>query len=132
MLITSGNFVVDKASSQKQKLVQNAQDFIRDGHTLLVHSYSRVIMLLLLEAARANKRFSVYVTESRPSNSGYKVMDELKAHDIPVTLILDSAVGYIMEKVDMVLVGAEGVVENGGLINQVRVLLDFLIDNLLR
>lgn len=38
---------------------------------------------------------------------------------IPVTVVLDSAVGYIMGKVDFVLVGAEGVVENGGLINQV-------------
>lgn len=27
---------------------------------------------------------------------------------------------YIMEKVDLVIVGAEGVVENGGIINKVR------------
>lgn len=37
------------------------------------------------------------------------------------TLIMDGAVGYIMDQVDLVLVGAEGVVENGGLINQVVV-----------
>ena len=30
-----------------------------------------------------------------------------------------SAVAYIMEKVDVVLVGAEGVVENGGIINKI-------------
>lgn len=36
---------------------------------------------------------------------------------IPVTLILDSGVAYMMEKVDMLLVGAEGVVESGGIIN---------------
>lgn len=34
--------------------------------------------------------------------------------------MLDSAVGYIMDKVDMVFVGAEGVVENGGIVNKVR------------
>lgn len=38
---------------------------------------------------------------------------------IPCTAILDSAVGYIMEQVDMVMVGAEGVVESGGIINKV-------------
>lgn len=38
---------------------------------------------------------------------------------IPCTTILDSAVGYIMEQVDMVMVGAEGVVESGGIINKV-------------
>lgn len=36
--------------------------------------------------------------------------------------MLDSAVGYIMDKVDMVFVGAEGVVENGGIVNKVRYL----------
>lgn len=44
----------------------------------------------------------------------------LKAADIPCTLILDSAVGYVMEQVDFVMVGAEGVVESGGIVNKVR------------
>lgn len=35
------------------------------------------------------------------------------------TLILDSAMGYVMEQVDMVMVGAEGVAESGGVINKV-------------
>ena len=34
-------------------------------------------------------------------------------------MILDAAVGYVMEKIDMVLCGAEGVVESGGIINKV-------------
>lgn len=38
---------------------------------------------------------------------------------IPVTVILDSAVGYYMERVDLVLLGAEGVVESGGIVNKV-------------
>lgn len=44
---------------------------------------------------------------------------ELEKLSIPCTLILDSAVGYIMESIDMVMVGAEGVVESGGIINKV-------------
>ena len=43
----------------------------------------------------------------------------LQSHGIPATVILDSAVGYYIQKVDMVIVGAEGVVENGGIINQI-------------
>lgn len=45
--------------------------------------------------------------------------EELEAANIPCTLILDSAMGYVMEQVDMVMVGAEGVVESGGIINKV-------------
>lgn len=44
---------------------------------------------------------------------------ELENLNIPCTLILDSAVGYIMESIDMVMMGAEGVVESGGIINKI-------------
>lgn len=38
---------------------------------------------------------------------------------VPSTVVLDSAVAYVIDKVDMVLVGSEAVVESGGLINAV-------------
>lgn len=34
-------------------------------------------------------------------------------------MILDTAVGYVIDKIDLVLVGSEAVVESGGLINAV-------------
>ena len=46
-----------------------------------------------------------------------KALDELGFH---TTLVLDASVGYIMSQVDYVLMGAEGVVESGGIINKVR------------
>lgn len=45
---------------------------------------------------------------------------QLVAAGIDATLILDSSVGYIMEQVDLVMIGAEGVTESGGIINKVR------------
>lgn len=47
---------------------------------------------------------------------------ELEKSGIDCTLILDSAIGYVMENVDMVLTGAEGVVESGGIINRIGTL----------
>jgi len=44
----------------------------------------------------------------------------LAAAGIPCHVILDAAVGYFIQRMDLVLVGAEGVVENGGIINQVQ------------
>ena len=42
---------------------------------------------------------------------------ELGNLGINCTVILDAAVGMILEKIDFVLLGAEGVVESGGIIN---------------
>ena len=44
---------------------------------------------------------------------------ELEDAGVPYTLILDASIGYIMSEIDYVLVGAEGVVESGGIINRV-------------
>ena len=47
------------------------------------------------------------------------MVSELKKVGINATIILDAAAGAIMEKMDFVLLGAEGVVENGGIINKI-------------
>lgn len=45
--------------------------------------------------------------------------EDLQADGIPCTLILDSAVGYVMDQISFIMVGAEGVVESGGIVNKV-------------
>ena len=66
------------------------------------------------------KRLFVYITECASNDSGRKMKKDLELIGIPCTLVLDSSVGYILEQVDLVLVGAEGVVESGGIINKVN------------
>ena len=56
-------------------------------------------------------------TEGKPDNAGPRMANELWKSEIPVRVILDVAMAYEMERVDMVLVGADGVVESGGIIN---------------
>jgi hypothetical protein len=41
------------------------------------------------------------------------------AAGIPTSLVLDCAVGAAMEIADLCIVGAEGVMENGGIVNKV-------------
>ncbi|BGP14107.1 hypothetical protein JCM10213_002404 [Rhodosporidiobolus nylandii] len=92
--------------------------FIRDGSTILVHSYSRVVVQALLYAAQTQKkRFQVYVTESRPFGLGLKTHSVLTENGIPCVVVLDSAVAYVMTRCDMAVVGAEAVCESGGLVN---------------
>lgn len=55
--------------------------------------------------------------EGRPERTGLRFSNELAKLDIPVKLIIDSAVAYSLDEVDMVFFGADGVVESGGIIN---------------
>ncbi|KAJ3636315.1 hypothetical protein Zmor_008809 [Zophobas morio] len=116
-IIERGKTFVENVKSSRQKAVQVGERFITDGATILTHGYSRTVKTLLLKAAQ-KKKFKVIVTEGRPECLGYRYAEELSLHEIPVTIILDSAVGRIMERVDFVIVGAENVTENGGVINK--------------
>lgn len=117
-LIQRGNIYLNAMELARQKISGTCQSFIRDGSIILTHARSRTVLRALQDAA-ASKRFEVYVTESCPDKSGYEMKKELQLKNIPCTVILDAAVGYIMEKIDLVLVGAEGVVESGGIINKI-------------
>lgn len=86
---------------------------------ILTISRSRVVLETLELAANSNKRFHVLVTRSSPEDTGIEMCDSLRKAGIECTLILDSTVGYIMETIDLVMVGAEGVVESGGIINRI-------------
>ena len=65
-------------------------------------------------------RFSVIIPETRPSCDGYDMCNRLAQHNIPAKLIVDSALAIYLDEADFVLAGAEAVVENGGIINEVK------------
>jgi translation initiation factor eIF-2B subunit alpha len=118
-LVANGRLFVSRAREARVKIAEIGARFVKDGSTVLIHSYSRVVLAVLTRAAEENRRFRVFITESRPNGSGLKSKRVLERHGIPTCMLLDVAVGYAMPLCDMVLVGAEGVVENGGLINQI-------------
>ncbi|KAK7693575.1 hypothetical protein QCA50_003144 [Cerrena zonata] len=117
-LIKQGQKYAREAISYRNKIAELMLDFIKDDSVILTHSCSRVVIKALLHAHKT-KRISVYVTEARPRGLGVKTYEALTAVGIPCTVVLDSAVAYVMDKVDFVLVGSEAVVESGGLINAV-------------
>ncbi|CAN7982726.1 unnamed protein product [Ixodes hexagonus] len=116
---TRGKLFLRKMHDARPKIAGLVAPFLLDHCTILTHSFSRVVRDTLLKAADSNKHFHVYVTESAPDHSGRELYETLEKRGISTTLIVDAAVGYIMEKVDMVLLGAEGVAESGGIINKI-------------
>lgn len=120
MLLERGNIFLQKASLARHKIAKLACPFIPSGSKIITHSMSRVVLKVLTEAYNKNGGFHVYITESCPDKSGFILKQELeKLPGISVTIILDSSVGSVMEKIDFVLIGAEGVVESGGIINKI-------------
>ncbi|PIA43247.1 hypothetical protein AQUCO_02000584v1 [Aquilegia coerulea] len=116
-LIERGEKFGEISRKARRTIAMLSQDFIFDGCTILVHGFSRVVLEVLKTAAANKKLFRVLCTEGRPDRTGLRLSNELAKLDVPVKLLIDSAVAYTMDEVDMVFVGADGVVESGGIIN---------------
>lgn len=73
-------------------------------------------------AVRAGNKIEVIANETRPFLQGARLtVWELQQDGIPVTLIADSAAGYLMgrRRIDAVIVGADRVAANGDVANKI-------------
>ena len=98
-------------------IADTGHSFIGEESTVLIHGNSRVTKALVLKAAKS-KQFNVIVTEGRPGGDGVEAARAFIKAGIPTRMVLDSAVASVIDQVDMCLCGAEGVMENGGIVNK--------------
>lgn len=112
-------FLNNGVISAKQSVAKLASKFIANDTKILVHSRSMTVFACLKNAHEKNKNIFVYVTESRPDSSGIEMCDMLSKEGIKNQLITDASIGIYLERVDMVMVGAEGVCASGGILNKV-------------
>ncbi|GIC89340.1 translation initiation factor eIF2B subunit alpha [Aspergillus udagawae] len=131
-LLSNGRLFIRRAKESRDKIAAFGRGFIRDGSTVLTNGGSRVVASLLQKAADEKGgpsavRFRVIyvlssangdVEKTRAEPEGMETVRTLRAKGVPVATISESAVAYSLGKADMVIVGAEGVVENGGIVSR--------------
>mmetsp|Transcript_16836 Transcript_16836/g.25317 ORF Transcript_16836/g.25317 Transcript_16836/m.25317 type:complete len:317 (+) Transcript_16836:66-1016(+) len=116
-LIRRGESFAGMSESSRASISHIGHSFIQDGYTVLTHGNSRVVMALLLKAAEKTQ-FNIIVTEAGSNGDGHQAAAVYSAAGIPTSLVADCAVGIAMEGTDLCIVGAEGVMENGGVVNK--------------
>ena len=126
-LVQNGRLFVERAKQARETIAGFGRHFIRDGNVVLTNGGSRVVGSLLKNAAessnnRGSIRFRViYVqtpTSSAAEDESAANIAALRERDIPVATIPPTAVAYCMDQVTQCFVGAEGVVENGGIVSR--------------
>lgn len=110
---------IENANSAVQRIGEIGARRIKDGDVLLTHCNSSAAIEVMKTAWQQGKKFEVLVTETRPRFQGHITARELAKVGIPVTIILDDAVRYFMQRVDKVLVGADAITANGALVNKI-------------
>eukprot|EP01012_Entosiphon_sulcatum_P068455 TRINITY_DN98675_c0_g1_i1.p2 TRINITY_DN98675_c0_g1~~TRINITY_DN98675_c0_g1_i1.p2 ORF type:complete len:363 (-),score=91.48 TRINITY_DN98675_c0_g1_i1:92-1054(-) len=123
-MLQRGEAFTQHSERSRDNIAEKLFPFLKDKTKVLVHGFSRVVLHALVHALGKNRRLHLYVTEGLPNPSGVQMAKEVRRKagpnaEVTVTIIRDTSVACVIPEVDCVLVGAEGVVESGGIVNKV-------------
>lgn len=114
----SQRFLRDLENS-KERIAEIGSKRIRANSTILTHCHSSTVTHLLKKARKDGKVFEVICTETRPVLQGRKTAREMLDLDVKTTFIIDSAMRFFMNQVDLVIVGADAITSEGNVINKI-------------
>lgn len=96
----------------KTAIINNSYDLIRDGGIYITHCHSSTAVSVFKSAHNLNRKFSVYVTETRPLFQGRITAKELINSGIgDVTFLIDDAAYSLINKfagkISAIFIGAD-------------------------
>jgi methylthioribose-1-phosphate isomerase len=123
LIIDEANRIAEEDVAANRSIGRHGAILINDGDTVLTHCNAGALATVdygtaigvIRAAVEQGKKVRVIATETRPKLQGARLTAyELMRDGIPVTLISDTMVGYVMYKrmVDKVIVGADRIVRD--------------------
>ncbi len=110
---------IDHSEHAVERIAEIGARHISDGDVLLTHCNSEAALGCILEAHRQGKEIEVYATEVRPRGQGLVTIRTLNDAGIRTNYIIDSAVRYFINDIDLVVVGADAIAVNGAVVNKI-------------
>jgi translation initiation factor 2B subunit (eIF-2B alpha/beta/delta family) len=118
--VSAQRAVVDAASEFKRRLrvheaaiAEVSLRLIPEDGQVLTNGRSTTVRAALRYAQRAGRRFRVICAEGRPACEGRSLAAELSASGISVSLAIDALAIAFVDKVQLVLVGADHLTSHG-------------------
>jgi methylthioribose-1-phosphate isomerase len=130
VVMSESNKIADEDVAMNIKIAQYGQQFIPDQASVIHHCNTGGLATggygtalgVIRAAHELGKNIHVYVDETRPRMQGARLTSwELQQLDIPHTVIVDGASGYIMKstRIDACLVGCDRIASNGDVANKI-------------
>ncbi|MEM1566015.1 MAG: S-methyl-5-thioribose-1-phosphate isomerase [Candidatus Bathyarchaeia archaeon] len=123
IIVEEAKRIADEDAKANHAIGKHGAQLLGDGDTVLTHCNAGALATVeygtalgvIRAAVEQGKKISVIATETRPKLQGARLTTyELKREGIPVTLISDTMVGYVMYRrmVNKVIVGADRIVRD--------------------
>ncbi len=96
----------------------NGAPLVEEGSVVYTHCHSSSVTSVL-ETVAEDRGFRARVTETRPLYQGRKTARELAETDVPVRFYVDSGARIALRDADVMLIGADAILDNGKVINKI-------------
>ena len=118
-VVDASEAFVDQLDRAQEDLGRVGANRLADGDTVMTHCHSTDALACIEAAVEQGKSISAVVKETRPRQQGHITAEQLREAGVPVTLIVDSAARRYLDEVDHVVVGADSIAADGGVINKI-------------
>ena len=129
-LLLKAEQIAEQDIQTNYKIGDNGLLLFDDGDQILTHCNAGSLATVFYGTAlgvirsvfKSKKRIKIFADETRPVLQGARLTAwELISENIPVTLICDSAAGFLMSqnKINKVIVGADRITSNGDVANKI-------------
>lgn len=130
VVLAEANAIYHEDVDMCRRIGQNGQKFIKEDAGILTHCNAGALatagqgtaLSVMFEARKSNRKFKVYVDETRPLLQGARLTAwELKQAGINVIVICDDMAGWLMKqgKITAVITGADRIAANGDAANKI-------------
>lgn len=129
-ILIKANQIAQEDIEINHRIGNNGADLFDDGDGILTHCNAGSLATVCYGTAlgvirsvfKQKKKIKVFADETRPVLQGARLTAwELQSENIPVSLICDSAAGFLMyrKKINKVIVGADRIAANGDVANKI-------------
>lgn len=119
LLLSSLQTLKNSLITAKTKIAQNALSCIPDNSVIITLSESSTVEEVIKCAHAAGKVSRVIIAESRPLLEGLNLADRLLKFGVPVTIIVDAAIGFFCKDADIAVVGADTVQRDASVVHKI-------------
>jgi translation initiation factor 2B subunit (eIF-2B alpha/beta/delta family) len=117
--LIKGSELIKQSEESPLKAAEFGAKMISNGDVVITCSYSSTVCQTLKIAHSELVQFQVIAAESKYKDNNYGVImaEQLRQHNVAVTVIEDSELNKQLQNATMVLVGADSILPDGSLIN---------------
>ncbi len=116
---SSAHEFLSNLEQSREQIAEIGAKRIRENMVILTHCHSSTVTRMLRKAKLDGKNFEVICTETRPVLQGRITAEEMLELGVKTTLIVDSAARSMMNKVDVIFVGADAITSEGNIVNKI-------------